>query len=322
MNNKSVLSGTAAKSWIIPAVLMVILVLLALVPLLNSVYITVLLITILSFVILTVSWVLFSGPTGYISLATSAFFGLGMYMAAIFGKEMPFSVVIVVASLITFAFALIVGSVTLRLKGIYFTIFTFGLVYFIQQLLTWWELTFTHTRGRFVILVDNNTIYYHMLAIFIVLILTIILVRRSKYGLALQSIGQEEEAASHSGVNVTILKVITFGVSALFMGAAGAALATRLTYIDPGAAFNINYSFFPVLMAIMGGMTNLWGPVVGAAVFAYLEELLTTRYPNFYMLIFGLIMVLVIVFLPNGITGWLQSLRLGKKNGVKTDANT
>jgi branched-chain amino acid transport system permease protein len=320
MNTKSVFSGTAAKSWILPAILLVILVLLAVVPNFNSVYITVLFITILSFVILTVSWVLFSGPTGYISLAPAAFFGLGMYMAAVFGKEMPFTAVIIVAALITFAFALVVGSVTLRLRGVYFTIFTFGLVYFIQQLLTWWELTFTHTRGRFVVVIDNNTIYYHMLGIFVILMLVMYIIRRSKYGLALRSIGQEEDAASHTGVNVTILKVITFAVSALFMGAAGAAIATRVTYIDPGAAFNINYSFFPVLMAIMGGMTSLYGPVVGATVFAYLEEILTTRYPNYYMLIFGAIMVLVIVFLPGGITGWLQGLRKGSR--VKTNART
>jgi branched-chain amino acid transport system permease protein len=320
MNIKGVSSMTAAKPWVLPAILLVILALLAVVPVFTSVYITVLLITILSFVILTVSWVLFSGPTGYISLAPAAFFGLGMYMAAVFGKEMPFTAVILVAALITFAFALVVGSVTLRLRGVYFTIFTFGLVYFIQQLLTWWELTFTHTRGRFVVVIDNSVIYYHMLAIFVVLMLVMFLIRRSKFGLALQSIGQEEDAASHAGVNVTILKVITFAISALFMGAAGAAIATRVTYIDPGAAFNINYSFFPVLMAIMGGMTNLYGPVVGATVFAYLEEILTTRYPNYYMLIFGTIMVVVIVFLPNGIAGWLQGLRKGSR--VSTNAHT
>jgi branched-chain amino acid transport system permease protein len=320
MNIKTLFSRTTAKSWILPVISLVILALLAAVPSFDSVYITVLLITILSYIILTVSWVLFSGPTGYISLAPAAFFGLGMYMAAVFGKEMPFTAVIAVAALITFAFALVVGSVTLRLRGVYFTIFTFGLVYFIQQLLTWWELTFTHTRGRFVVVIDNSTIYYHMLAVFAILMLVMILIRRSKFGLALQSIGQEEDAASHSGVNVTILKVITFGVSALFMGAAGAAIATRVTYIDPGAAFNINYSFFPVLMAIMGGMSNLYGPVIGAAVFAYLEEILTTRYPNYYMLIFGIIMVVVIVFLPNGIGGWIQNAWKGSR--VRTHENT
>ena len=107
-------------------------------------------------------------------------------------------------------------------------------MFLIQQLLTWWETHYTHTRGRFVVLVDNSTIYYHMLGIFVILLVTAYLIRRSKYGLALQSIGQNEDAACHAGVNVTALKIITFAISALFMGAAGAALAVRLTYIDPG----------------------------------------------------------------------------------------
>jgi branched-chain amino acid transport system permease protein len=320
MNTNGVLSKTSIKSWIKPAILLLILAVLAAVPSFTSTYIVVLVITIISFIILTVSWVLFSGPTGYISLAPAAFFGIGMYAAAVFGKEMPFTAVIFLAAAISFLFALLVGSVTLRLRGIYFTIFTFGLVFLIQQLLTWWEITFTHTRGRFVVGVDNSTIFYHMLAIFVILMVTAFLIRRSKFGLALQSIGQDEDAASHSGVNVTILKIVTFAISALFMGAAGAAMAARLSYIDPGSSFNINYSFFPVLMAIFGGMSNLVGPVVGAAVFAYLEETLTTRFPYYYMLIFGTIMVLVITFLPNGLMGLLQ--RLWKRRGVKSSANT
>ncbi|HEX7475610.1 MAG TPA: branched-chain amino acid ABC transporter permease [Dehalococcoidales bacterium] len=296
------------------------LVVLALVPKLNNLYIIVLFITILSYVILTVSWALFSGPTGYVSLAPAAFFGLGMYTAAIFGKQIPFTEVIILAAALSFAFALLVGAVTLRLRGIYFTIFTFGLVFLIQQILTWWEITYTHTRGRFVVAVDNSIIYYHMLGILMILLITAFFLRRSKYGLALQSIGQNEDAAAHTGVNVTILKVVTFAISALFMGAAGAALAVRITYIDPGTAFNINYSFFPVLMAIFGGLSSLYGSIAGAAVFAYLEEQLTTRVPYYYMLIFGLIMVIVITFLPDGLVGLVQRWRKGGL--AKTDAHT
>jgi len=308
------------KSWILPAVSLVVLAGLASIPAFDSVYITVLMITILSYLILTVGWVMFSGPTGYISLAPAAFFGIGMYTAAILGKDFDFSVVILISAAIGFIFAILVGSVTLRLKGIYFTIFTFGLVLLIQQILTWWEVTFTHTRGRFVVGIDNNTIYYHILGIFVVLMITAFLIARSRYGMALRSIGQDEEAASHSGVNVTLLKVLTFALGSLFMAAAGAAIATRLSYIDPGSAFNINYSFFPVMMAIFGGMHNLYGPVVGAAVFAYLEELLTTRFPFYYMLVFGAIMVLVITFLPDGLVGLIQRWRKG--GSVKINANT
>jgi branched-chain amino acid transport system permease protein len=311
MNDTQVSSGIKPKTIILPLAGLIILALLIAIPFFNSLYITVLLITIMAFVILTVAWALFSGPTGYVSLASAAFFGIGMYSAAVFGKQMPFFAVILVAALISFLFALLVGAVTLRLRGIYFTIFTFGLVFFIQQLLTWWEVKFTHTRGRFVPVIDNDTIYFHMLAILIICIVTAFLIRRSKWGRALRSIGQNEEAAAHSGVNVVPLKVLTFALSAFFMDAAGATMATRVTYIDPGSAFNINYSFFPVMMAIFGGMTNLYGQIVGAGVFAFLEDFLTTRFPVFYMLIFGAVMVIVITFLPDGLIGLVQRWRKG-----------
>jgi len=311
MKNTQTSGGIQPGQVVLPLVAVIVLGLLVAVPFFNSLYITVLLITIMAFVILTIAWALFSGPTGYISLASAAFFGIGMYSAAVFGKQMPFFAVIILAGLISFVFALLIGSVTLRLRGIYFTIFTFGLGFLIQQLLTWLEITFTHTRGRFVVVIDNNTIYFHMLAILIVCFITAFLIRRSKWGRALRSIGQNEEAASHSGVNVTPIKIITFALSAFFMAAAGGAMATRVTYIDPGSAFNINYSFFPVMMAIFGGMTNLYGQVAGAAVFAFLEDFLTTRFPIFYMLIFGAVMVLVITFLPDGLIGLVQRWRKG-----------
>jgi len=126
--------------------------------------------------------------------------------------------------------------------------------------------------------------------------------------LALQSIGQEEDAAAHTGVNVTMVKVMTFAISAIFMGAAGAIMATRWTYIDPRIAFNPLISFLPVLMAIFGGMGQLCGPVIGAALFTYLEEFLITRFPYYYMLIFGIIMVVAILYMPDGLVGLIQKL--------------
>ncbi len=87
------------------------------------------------------------------------------------------------------------------------------------------------------------------------------------------------------------------------MGMAGAIIATRRTYIDPGIAFSLNTSFLPVLMALFGGMGSLVGPVIGAALFTYIGELLLTRFPDLYMLIFGVVLILAIVFMPNGILG-------------------
>jgi branched-chain amino acid transport system permease protein len=299
-----------SKKLLIPwLVAIILLILLATLPVYGSVYLVVLLSGILMYVILTVSWAFFSGPTGYLSLAPAAFFGVGIYTSAILGKELPLLVVIGIGSLASFCLALLIGTVTLRVKGPYFAIFTLGLVELIRHFLLCWECTVTGTRGRFVVLVDSTTVFYIMLGIFVILMLTTYFVRRSKFGLAMQSIGEDEEAAAHAGVNVTMVKIITFAISAIFMGAAGAVMATRWTYIDPYVAFNPNYSFMPVLMAIFGGMGQIYGPILGAATFAYIEEILITRFPYYYMLIFGLILVLSIAYMPNGIISLIQMLR-------------
>ncbi len=290
------------------SIILIIFVLLATVALHSQGYTVVFLSSILMYVILTVGWVIFSGPTGYISLAPAAFFGVGIYSSAILGTALPFPVVVSMGGLASFCLALLVGALTLRLRGIYFAIFTFGLVELIKHFLLFWELHVTGTRGRFVVVMGYNTIYYYMLGIFVLLVITAYLIRKSKYGMALQSIGQNEEAAAHTGINVTLVKVISFGISAFFMGAAGAIMATKWTYIDPFIAFNPLFSFMPVLMAIFGGMGQLYGPIMGAAIFTYLEEFLLTRFPELYMLIFGIILVVAILYLPDGLVGLIQKL--------------
>lgn len=295
------------KLWA-PGTLVVVLVLLAALPLYGSTYAVILLTSILMYIVLTMSWVVFSGPTGYISLATAAFFGVGIYTSAILGKQLPLAAVILIGGLACSCVALLIGALTLRLRGIYFTVFTFGLVELIKYLLLWYEVKFTGTRGRFVIVVDNETIYLVMLAIFTVLLLTAYVIRHSKYGLALRSIGECEDAAAHAGVNVDLVKTITFAISAAFMGAAGAIMAMRWTYVDPYIAFNSLFSFMPALMAIFGGIGPFLGPVWGAGAFGYLQELLLTKFPYYYMLVVGIILIVTILYLPAGLAGLAQQL--------------
>jgi branched-chain amino acid transport system permease protein len=296
------------KSLVWWAIILIIFILLAFVPLYAPGYAVVLLISILMYVILTVSWVMFSGSTGYMSLATAAFFGVGIYASAIIGVKLPFPIVVGIGGLASFCLALLVGALTLRLRGIYFAVFTFGLVMLMAHSLLFWELHVTGTRGRFVVVMGYNTIYYYLLGIFVLLLLTAYLINRSKFGLALQSIGQEEDAANHTGVNVTMLKVTTFAISAFFMGAAGAVMATKWTYIDPFIAFNPFYSFMPVVMAIFGGMGQLYGPIIGAVILTYLEEFLITKFAEVYMLIFGAVLVIAILYLHDGLVGLIQKL--------------
>jgi len=310
---------TSKRSLVSGSIILIILVLLATLPFYSAGYTVVLLSSIFMYIVITVSWVIFSGPTGYISLAPAAFFGVGVYTSALIGFMLPLPAVIGIGGLASFCLALLVGALTLRLRGIYFVMFTFGLVELLLHFVLWWEVNITGTTGRVVPTVDNTTVYYLMLIIFAILMLTAYFIRHSKFGLALQSIGEYEEAAAHTGVNVTGLKIVTFAISAFFIGTAGAIMATRWTYIDPRIAFNPLLSFMPVLMAIFGGMGQLYGPIIGAAIFTYLEEFLITRFPYYYMLIFGIIMVVAILYLPNGLVGLIQKLRKGV---LRRHANT
>jgi branched-chain amino acid transport system permease protein len=180
--------------------LFLILVLLATSPLYATAYAVVLLSTIFMYIIITVSWAMFSGPTGYISLAPAAFFGVGVYTSAVIGLALPLPAVIGLAGAVSFCLALLVGALTLRLRGIYFVMFTFGLVELLLHFVLWWEVNITGTTGRVVPSVDNTTVYYLMLLIFAALVVTAYFIRHSKFGLALQSIGEYEEAAAHRGI--------------------------------------------------------------------------------------------------------------------------
>ena len=306
------MNTNALKKYWVPALFVVILAVLATLPLYGALYLVILMTTIVMYMILSVSWTIFSGTTGYMSLAVAAFFGVGIYASALLlpntGPVLPLLVVVLIGGLASSVVALGVGALTLRLRGIYFAIFTFGLVVLILELANWWEHSVSHIRGRFVMLVDNNTIYYVMLGIFVLVMATSYIIRRSKFGLAMVSIGENEEAAAHIGVNVIMVKIVSFAISAFFAGAAGAIWATKLTYIDPYVAFSVLYSFLPVLMAIFGGMGQIYGPVVGAAIFAYLQETLQTKFSDLYMLIFGVVLIVAILFLPNGIIGLIQRI--------------
>jgi len=270
---------------------------------------------VLVYVILAVSWAMFSGTTGYMSLAPAAFFGLGIYSMATLQNYLPFPVIIVTGGLVAFALALLIGLVTLRLRGIYFAIFTFGLVVFLGELVQYLEATIWLKHGQAIIPIDNEILLYTMFGLAVVTVLAIYFIRRSRYGLALQSIGGNEEAAEHMGINTTRLKVLIFAISSAFMGAAGVITAPNLIYVNANIAFSLFYSFMPILMAVFGGMGHLYGPIVGAVIFGYLEKMLRAQLYSYFMLGFGIILVAVIYFLPNGIAGLVPTLQ-DKLGGV------
>jgi branched-chain amino acid transport system permease protein len=289
--------------------LILILIFLVTFPLYTRVYHLRLLTYILMMIVLSVSWAMFSGPTGYMSLGAAAFVGTGMYTMALLQYRLPFPVIIAVGGLVSFALALLVGLVTLRLKGIYFAIFTFGLFMFMSRTIMYAEGQIQGSRGQHIIPLPNETIFYAMLVVTVVTVIAIYFIRRSRLGLALLSIGGNEDAAAHMGIDTTKVKVLSFAISAFFMGAAGVVMAPNLIYINAGIAYGPSYSFLPILMCIFGGMGELYGPIIGAIVFGYLDRTLSLEFPQYFLLGFGIILVIVILFLPNGLVGLIQKLQ-------------
>jgi branched-chain amino acid transport system permease protein len=264
------------------------------------------LISILMYAILTLAWTMFSGPTGYVSLATAGLFGVGVYVSAILRDTLPIELIVIVAGAAAFGCALAIGLLTLRLKGVYFILFTFGVAALIRSSVAWWETHVNDTVGRHVTGATNEVIYLLLLIIFAVTLSAAFLLRHSGPGLALLGIGENQEAAEHVGVGVTRVKVLTFASSSVVIGMTGAVMATRFKYVDPSIAFNPLISFLPVVMAILGGVTRLYGPLIGSAILLALQEFLIRQYPYVYLMLFGLTLVIVVLWLPGGLVELAQ----------------
>ena len=268
-----------------------------------------LMISILMYCVLATAWALFSGPTRYISLATVAFFGMGAYVTAVFGESLPWGAVLGIAAGVGLVMALIVGLSTLRLSGVYFVIFSFGLAELVKQLVTWWEVNITKDLGRYVFVeITQLDIYWQLLAMLALVLALRALINRSRLGLALRVIGEDETVATHVGINTTTAKLLLFAVSAVFITVTGAIMAPRWTYIDPSIAFAPAVSFQTLIMALLGGAGALFGPILGAVPLVLLFEYLGANFPNHFSILLGLVFIVIVYFIPQGLSGVLAKL--------------
>ena len=258
---------------------------------------------------LAMSWWFFSGVTRYVSLGSAAFFGISLYLVAILGNFIPFPVVILITGLFCFIIALGIGLVTLRLKGIYFAVFTFGLAELFHNLVQWYEITITGTRFRFIFYLPAQQIYWAVLIGSLIILGLIFYIMRTRLGLALRLIGENEEAAAHLGVNVSLYKTLGFAISAMFIGLITACYAPRFPFIDPTIAFNPLYSLQPAIMAMLGGVAFLYGPVLGVIIVQLLNEGLRLVAIQYFLILLGVIVIIIVLFMPDGIAGIIEKAR-------------
>jgi branched-chain amino acid transport system permease protein len=267
------------------------------------------------YAILALSWNVVGGLAGYPSFATAAFFGFGAYTAGVLlNKGLPLWLSVPIAAVAALFLAAALGAALLRLRGHYFAIASLSLVEVLRELVNnatdltggGMGLNIPLVSGSGV-LAEASFFFYAMWGLLLLTALMVMAVASSKLGFGLACIRQNETASSMVGLNTTLYKSVAFGFSACFVSAAGGVYAAWVHYIDPSDVFDILYSVKPIVMALMGGLGSPLGVVCGAFLYLGLEEVVWRNYIQIHTGVLGLLIVVLLLFLPHG----LISLRPG-----------
>lgn len=277
---------------------------LALAPRAGNDYTISLLINLLMYANLATAWGIFCGTTRFISLATVAFFGVGCYSVAVLSELLPWPLVLLVAAGIGGLLALVIGLCTLRLSGMYFVVFSFGVAELIRQLVTWYEAKIAGSVGRYVFLdITPIQIYAQLLVLLALLWALGAWLSKSRLGFALRLIGEDEAAARSCGIDTVRVRLAVLTVTAMFMSVAGAIVAPRWTYIEPSIAFSSLVSFQVVVMALLGGVATFYGPLLGVVPLVLAFEVLVKYFPDHFSIVLGAIFLVIVYVLPRGLLG-------------------
>lgn len=263
------------------------------------------------------SWNIMGGYTGYKSLGHAAFFGLGAYAVAIAANQLGWSPLLSapVLALGVAVVALLLGWIMLRTSGSAFVIATIAMLLIFRLLASNLKEITNGSPGLSQPIppwppaFSRMPFYYYMLVVLIIVLLVSAYIRRSRFGLGLLAIRDDEGKAEMVGVNTTLYKVIAFGTSAYFVALGGGIWSYSAVHISPPFAFDILISVDMILMTMLGGLGTLWGPVLGAFILVPLADIIL--FSNFgssqiHIAIFGGLMLLIILFLPRGILPTLQ----------------
>lgn len=271
------------------------------------------------YVALASSWNIVGGFTGYPSFATAAFFGIGAYTSGVLrtGSALSLPISWLAGAIAATAFALVVGPAILRMRGHYFAVASLVLAAVLREIvnsatsITGGGMGLNLPTAGLVDVGGQTRIYYvSMLTAMMLTVGLATLIWSSRLGWAMRCIEQNEEAAIVLGVNTLAVKVAGFAASAATTGLVGAIYATWIGYIDPTDAFDDLLSIKPIVMALIGGVGTILGPVVGAVIFLVLEELVWRNVLSFHAGILGILIVLLLVFVPGGLSN------IGRQVGI------
>ncbi len=273
---------------------------------------------VLQYVVIATAWNVLGGYAGYVNFGTPAFFALGAYTAIflIEAFKAPLPVLIVAGGLVSALLGLGIGYLTLRLKGVFFSIATFALSVVLQTLIINWEYV-GGAKGSTLIRPPapffgnwGVLLFTVMVALAVVTVLVARSIERSWIGRGLAALRDNEEAAECMGVPTLRLKLFATTVSGFFLGVAGAPFPYYVTYVEPSSAFDLNYAVNALAMPMIGGTTTWLGPMIGAILLGTAQQVATvTISSELNLLIVGVVLVLFVVLAPEGLTGLARRLR-------------
>jgi len=300
------------SNWKLFSINGLIVVLLALVPLLvtRTDVITWFTFTLL-YITLSQSWNILGGYTGQQNLGHAAFFGIGALCARflwLYGLTLP--VALLAGGLAATVFAIIIGFPAFRLKGVYFVIGTLVLAEILRMVFDT-ILPRAHVLPSKILNVYSLIPrYYLSLLVAVLTVVSVYWLSRSRLGMGLISIREDEEAAEASGVDTHKYKLMAFLMSTFIAGLAGGIYAYYAAAARPGYLFSPIWTFDAVIIVFVGGVGTIVGPIVGAVFFVLLKQLLSLYLPGgMHVLVFGILFIIVVLYLPEGLVGLIGKMR-------------
>jgi len=294
-------------------IILLVLIAAALLPILTEAYFISVAITILTFMTLAISWDMML-RTGQLSFGTAGFFGLGGYTGIIavadFGVDPVMGIVL--GGLLAGGVSLLLGMAILRLRGLYFAITTMALASVFMVIIRNLHKLTGGPSGKIVYTTlfnyDSAKVYWLMLGIAIGTIVISELFQRSRIRFAVDAIRADETVAKSHGVNIYKYLIFVFVVTSIIQGVIGSTYALQYGFVYPESSFSAHYLLLPIAMALVGGIYSTIGPVLGAVILGLSSEYLKLIMPYGHLIIYGVIIVVVVLFMPNGVYGALKGL--------------
>lgn len=261
------------------------------------------------FAALGMAWNLVGGYTGQLSLGHAAFFGIGAYGLPLFHDKLgvPLGLALVLGIVTAVAAAAVIGRVSFRLRGPYFALATIAFAEVLRHVAKNLEEVTNGDVGLQVpaLFETHRTVWFYLSAVMLsaAMFTTTALILRSRFGYALQAVREDEDTTMACGIDAARTKLVAFMISAAFTALGGALYASQFFFIVPDQVLAIDLSERPAIHAMLGGAGTLGGPIVGAILLETAQELFKTWFHEAHQLIYGVLLVLVVLFLPEGIVG-------------------